>query len=87
MRKKFIVGLCVLFAAVLLFPITDHLRDGGTVEYKAVLYNVQKVHRLKPDLGSEKDHPQGTLVELSEQDYLKGTVVEILGFEVFNNVE
>lgn len=73
MKKKFIVGLCVLFAAVLLFPITDHLRDGGTVEYKALLYNVQKVHRLNPDSDSE-------------QDYFKGTVIEILGFEVFNNV-
>lgn len=74
MKKKFIAGLCVLFAAVLLFPIIYHVEDGGTVVYKAVLYNVQKVHRLIHDPGSE-------------QGYLEGTVVEILGFEVFNNVE
>ncbi len=74
LKKKVIIGLCVLFAVVLLFPITYHLKDGGTVEYKAVLYNVQKVHQLNPDPDSE-------------QTYLKGTIVEILGFELFNNVE
>ena len=73
MKKKIIVGLCVLLLAVLLFPVTYHLRDGGTVEYKAVLYSVQKVHRLCP-------------VD-SEQDYFEGTIIEILGLEVFNNVK
>ncbi len=73
MKKKVIAGLGVLLAAVFLFPITYHLKDGGTVVYKALLYNVHKVHQMSP-VGSE-------------QDYLEGTIVEILGFEVFNNVE
>lgn len=73
MKKKVIVGLCVFLAAVFLFPITYHLKDGGTVVYKAILYDVHKVHQMNP-------------VD-SERDYLEGTIVEILGFEVFNNVK
>lgn len=71
MKKKIIVALCVI---VLLFPIPIHLKDGGTVEYNAVLYSVQAVHCLNPD-------PE------SEQRYLEGTIVEIFGIEVFNNVK
>lgn len=74
MKKKIIIGLCILLAVVLLFPVTYYYKDGGTIEYRAILYSVQKVHRLNPDPNSE-------------QVYLEGTVVEILGFEVFNNVK
>lgn len=74
MTKKLIVGLCVLLAAALLIPIPYHLLDGGTVVYGAVLYNVQKVHRLNSDLEAERQ-------------FLEGTVVEVFGFEVFSNVE
>lgn len=73
MKKKVIAGLCVLLAAVLLFPVTYHLKDGGTVVYKAVLYSVQKVHQLSP--------PD------SERAFLEGTIVELFGVEVFNNVK
>lgn len=73
MKKKVIIGLCTLLTIILLFPIPLHLKDGGTVEYKAVLYSVQRVHKL----GSVD----------SAQEYLEGTVVKVLGFEVFNNVK
>lgn len=73
-RKKIIIlGLFALLTIILLFPIPLHLKDGGTVVYKAVLYSVHKVHSMD-------------LVD-SELVYLEGTIVEILGFEVFNNVE
>lgn len=73
MKKKVIIGLCTLLTIILLLPIPLHLKDGGTVEYKAVLYSVQRVHKL----GSVD----------SVQEYLEGTVVKVLGFEVFNNVK
>lgn len=72
-KKKVIIGLCTLLTIILLIPIPLHLKDGGTVEYKAVLYSVQRVHKF-----GDVD---------SEQEYLEGTVVKILGFEVFNNVK
>lgn len=74
MKKKIVICICVLLAIVLLIPVPRQLDDGGTVVYDAVLYNVEKVHRINPDTNSK-------------QEYLEGTVVTILGVEVFNNVK
>ena len=73
MNKQLLAVAAVLLAAVLLFPIPLQKKDGGTVEYKALLYSVQDVHRLNPD-------PQGT-------EFIEGTIIEILGIEIFNNVD
>ena len=72
MKRKLLIGLCILLA-ILLIPVPLHLKDGGTVIYNAILYRVHVVHRLAP-------------VD-SESRYLEGIIVEILGLEVFNNVE
>lgn len=74
MKKKVIAGLCILLTIILLLPTTRHYKDGGTVEYHAILYSIKNVHQINPDLESE-------------QAYLEGIIIEILGFEVFNNVE
>ena len=46
MKKKAMIGICVLLAIVLLVPIPMRLKDGGTVVYRAGLYQVEDVHRL-----------------------------------------
>jgi len=74
MKKKVIIGICVLLAIVLLIPIPMRLKDGGTVAYNAILYRVEDVHRIDPEA-------------TSADDYLEGTIVKILGIEVYNNVE
>lgn len=74
MKKKLIVIICVIVALVLLVPIPMRLKDGGTVEYNAILYSVKDVHSLNPDLDSQKA-------------FIEGTIVEVLGIEIFNNVE
>ena len=75
MKKKAIIIVCVLLAIVLLFPIPMRLRDGGTVQYKAILYTVSDVHSLatveEQDVGKE---------------FNEGIIIEILGFEFLNNV-
>ena len=38
--------IIILTALMLLIPIPRRLKDGGTVEYNAVLYSVDKVHQL-----------------------------------------
>ncbi|MBC5770178.1 MULTISPECIES: hypothetical protein [Dysosmobacter] len=74
MKKKVMIGICVLLAIVLLVPIPMRLKDGGTVVYHAVLYQVEDVHRLGA-------------VDTAEDEYLEGMIVRILGMEVYNSVE
>ena len=74
MKKKVMIGICVLLATVLLVPIPVRLKDGGTVVYHAVLYQVEDVHRL-------------AAVDTAEDEYLEGMIVRILGMEVYNSVE
>ncbi len=74
MKKKVMIGICVLLATVLLVPIPMRLKDGGTVVYHAVLYQVEDVHRLGA-------------VDSAEDEYLEGMIVRILGMEVYNSVE
>ena len=73
MRKKVVTGICILLAIVLLIPIPMRLKE-GTVVYHAILYQVENVHRIDPEA-------------TSENDYLEGMIVKILGIEVYNNVE
>ena len=74
MKKKVIIVMVVviLILLVLLVPRTRYLNDGGTVEYKAVLYNVTKLNKLN---------------YYSASGYDRGTIVEILGKEVYNDVK
>ena len=72
MGNKFFI-IAILILAVLLIPIPQQKKDGGSVVYNAILYSVEKVHKFNPDLESE-------------YEFIEGTIVKILGIEVFNNV-
>ena len=74
MKKKVMIGICVLLAIVLLVPIPMRLKDGGTVVYHAVLYQVEDVHRLGA-------------VDTAGDEYLEGMIVRILGMKIYNSVE
>lgn len=76
MKKKAIIIVCVLLAIVLLFPIPMRLRDGGTVQYKAILYTVSDVHSL----ATVEEQEAG-------KEFNEGIIIELLGFEIFNNVD
>ena len=68
MKKKVIIlVIVVIVLAILLIPIPTKLRDGGSTEYKALLYSVTKYHELVP------------ASEHGEEQYLDGTSVEIFG--------
>ena len=43
MRKKVIIFIIIIVALILLFPIPMHLSDGGSVEYKALLYTITSI--------------------------------------------
>ena len=74
MKKKVMIGIYVLLAIVLLVPIPMRLKDGGTVAYRAVLYQIEDIHRL-------------SVVDAPEDENLEGMIVKILGMEVYNSVE
>lgn len=73
MKKKIIILTITLLLILLMFliPIPNHLKDGGTIEYKAILYKVSKVKRFNSD---------------SIDGYERGLIVKILGNEIYNNV-
>jgi len=79
MKKKAIIIAIVVILLILLFPIRNQLKDGGTVEYKAILYKVSKVNKMI----SEEEMEQ----EEKIKNYDKGIIIEVLGFEIFNNVK
>lgn len=70
MKKKIIIVIVVLM--ILLVPIPIHLKDGGTVIYKSLIYKISKVHRLTGNL---------------EKMYEDGIIIEILGKKIYNNVD
>ena len=61
-----------MVALVLLFPVRMQAKDGGSVHYTALLYQVKDVHQFSDTEG---------------KDFDEGIIIEILGYEIFNNVK
>lgn len=75
-KKSKAIRIFIAIAAVLLLvPFPIGYKDGGTVKYRAALYCVTKQHSIAFDPLEQED------------GYYIGTAVEILGFEVYNDVE
>ena len=70
--KHTAIVISVISLLILLFPIRLQYRDGGTVEYKAILYSVIKKHSAADENGNPGFHI--------------GTVVELFGLELYNQV-
>lgn len=73
MKKKFLIGAIIVIVLIMLIPRKEYLEDGGSVEYKAVLYSVTDVKEIGGD---------GI-----EDEYQEGIRVKILGIKVFDNVK
>ena len=72
-KKVIILVGVIIVLIILLFPIPMRLNDGGSIEYRAILYTVTKYHRL-------------ALME-TESGYIEGIGIEIFGKEIFNNMD
>ena len=68
----------LLILVVLLIPFPSRAKDGGTVHYDALLYDIYDVHRFKPI-----ENPEDGF----ENEYIEGVIIEIFGIQVFNNTE
>ena len=66
-KKKIIIIVAIVVFILMLIPIPNRLKDGGSVEYNAVLYQYTKIHRL-----SEK----------SSTGYEDGWDLKILGLHI-----
>ena len=73
MKKKVII-IILFILILLLIPIPFKLRDGGSTEYRAILYSVTKYNRLSE------------IVDDGTTKYISGTEIKVLGFEVYNDV-
>jgi len=79
MKKKVLVAVVIVVSIILLFPTRNQLKDGGTVEYQSLVYKISKVKRL---ISEEQAEKKGKV-----KNYDRGIIIEILGFEIFNNVK
>ncbi len=69
MNKKIIFVILLL---ILFIPIPFHLKDGGSIKFKALLYEITKVHKIN---------------SYSQNGFDEGLIVKILGFKIFDNVK
>ena len=69
MKKKFFVVIAII-AVILLTPVRMNLKDGGSVSYKALVYEVTKIHQLSPEVDGVKP-------------YIDGFEIKILGMTVY----
>lgn len=72
MKKKYIILTAVLLVLIVLFtPVRMNLKDGGSVSYKAIAYEVINIH---------------TIVSAEKGDYyVDGIEVRLFGFTVFRD--
>lgn len=71
-KRKIIVFIITLLFILALIPIPMKLKDGGSIEYKAILYSVTKIHRINTQ---------------SLTGYETGWEIKVLGFQIYNNVK
>lgn len=72
MKKKLFIGIAILAVCILIVPIPMRLKDGGSVRYRALLYEVTKYHQLDFD---------------SQSGYNDGWGIKVLGMEVYNSIK
>ena len=71
MKKKKINFIVVIILILALIPIPMKLKDGGSVEYKAILYEVTKYHTINTE---------------STKGYDDGLKIKILGLTIYDKI-
>ncbi len=70
-KKKIIIIAIIAIFVLMLIPIKDRLWDGGSTEYKAILYKYTKIHRIS---------------QTSSTGYEDGWELKIIGFHVAGEI-
>jgi hypothetical protein len=72
MKKKTKIIIVVLIVLVLLIPIPTRYKDGGSVRYRAVLYDVTKYHQIDLD---------------SKTGFREGWEIKVLGISILDTFD
>ena len=70
-KKKVIIVVAIVVLVLMLIPIKMRIKDGGSIKYKAILYEYTKIHRLS---------------EQSSTGYEDGWELKILGFHAAGEI-
>lgn len=73
-KKAIFIIAAILIMAILLTPVRMRLKDGGSVRYKSLVYEVTKIHRLAPEADGVKP-------------YIDGFEIKILGVTIFRETK
>lgn len=73
--KKTVITILALVLIILLFPVRRQIKDGGSIEYRAIVYTVYDVHK---SYISDSD---------IKMKYVEGVIVEIFGIQAYNNTD
>lgn len=74
-KKKILIIAIIILLVILLFPIPMKLKDGGSIEFKSLLYSITKYHKLARE------------GENTEIRYIDGIGIKILGKEIYNSTK
>lgn len=59
-RSFAVIAVAITIVLLILFiPLRMNLKDGGSVRYKSLVYEVTKIHRLSPDAHGIKPYING----------------------------
>ena len=72
MQKKVNIIIIVVAMLILFTPIRINIKDGGSVRYKALVYEVTKIHQL--DLIENDDRVK---------PFIEGLEIKILGMRIY----
>ena len=68
-KKNIVIIIVILLLIILLFPIQiNRLNDGGTVEYRTLLYSITKYHRLDENI---------------DDGYIDGIEIKVFGKKIY----
>ena len=63
-KKRFAIIAIIVVLVILLTPIRMNLKDGGSVRYKSLVYEVTKIHQLAPEAEGVKPYIDGFEVKI-----------------------
>ena len=69
-KKNTILIVAIVIFVLMLIPLPTKLKDGGSIEYNAVLYSVTKYHSINPE---------------STKGYDDGWKIKFLGLTIYDN--